>query len=165
MDAMRTFASIVVLFLLILPISVRAESADLIVVKKAARRIILMRGEKPIEQFNISLGGSPVGPKHCEGDQKTPEGDYKIVARNAQSKYYKSLQISYPNSADRKYAATKRCNPGGDIMIHGLPNGYRLVDTSQKLPDWTIGCIAVKDSEMDKIWELVPVGTAVRIEP
>jgi murein L,D-transpeptidase YafK len=109
----------------------------------------------------IQLGGEPAGPKHFEGDQRTPEGLYEIDWANPDSAYYLSLHISYPNEADRAYAAAKGRSPGGMIMIHGQPNAL----PAGRIPgDWTDGCIAVSNEEMEALWASVPDGTLVEID-
>lgn len=142
-----------------------AETVDLILIKKQKRLLTLFANNKVVKEYSVSLGSDPIGPKRCEGDGKTPEGDYKIVGRNLKSAFHKSLRVSYPNEQDRKLSAIEKCSPGGDIMIHGLPNGVGWVGGSHRLSDWTAGCIAVTDSEIDEIWRLVADGTRVQIEP
>ena len=141
------------------------ESADLVLVEKGARKLTLMNGKKVIATYTIALGGSPEGPKRCQGDGKTPEGHYTIVGRNLKSSFYRSLRVSYPNEHDKAEAKAHKCSPGGDIMIHGLPNGRGWFGESHSLVDWTNGCIAVTNSEMDQIWKMVADGTRVQIEP
>jgi murein L,D-transpeptidase YafK len=141
------------------------EPADRIVIEKAAHRMTLYRNGQPIHTYKVSLGGEPKGPKTQQGDHKTPEGDYIIDARNEHSHYYKSLHISYPNSTDRERAHKLGLSPGGDIMIHGLPNGESFIGKAHLLHDWTDGCIAVTDEEMDEIWTLVRTPTPVQIKP
>lgn len=135
-----------------------AQQADAIHVHKAQRRMDLMRDGHVIATYRIVLGGAPVGHKRQQGDRRTPEGDYRITYRNDRSRFHLSLRISYPDAADRRQAAALGVDPGGDIMIHGAtPPGSRT--------DWTEGCIAVTDAEMDAIWQRVPVGTPIRIAP
>ncbi len=135
-----------------------AQQADAIRVYKAQRRMDLLRGDRVISTYRIALGDAPVGHKRHQGDEKTPEGDYRISYRNPRSRFHLSLRVSYPNEVDRRQARTRGVDPGGDIMIHGAtPPGYR--------GDWTDGCIAVTNTEMDEIWRRVPVGTPIRIEP
>jgi len=141
------------------------EPADRIVIEKSARRMVLYRDGRKVHEYRVSLGGDPVGPKTRQGDHRTPEGQYFIEGRNDRSRYYKSLRISYPNEADLERARRLKVNPGGDIMIHGLPNGQRYIGPLHRLYDWTEGCIAVTDEEMDEIWSLVEVGTPVQIVP
>lgn len=135
-----------------------AQQADAIRVYKAQRRMDLLRNGRVMSTYRIALGDAPIGHKRQQGDEKTPEGDYRITYRNPRSRFHLSLRISYPNEADRRQARARAADPGGDIMIHGAtPPGYR--------GDWTDGCIAVTNAEMEAIWRRVPVGTRIRIEP
>jgi len=129
-----------------------------VVVSKKRREMVLLRGENVLRTYRIALGREPVGPKRQEGDGRTPEGRYIIDRRNAKSKYHLSLHVSYPDAADVARAREAGVDPGGDIMIHGLKDGVR------RDGDWTQGCIAVTDEEMDEIWGLVGEGTAIWIE-
>ena len=131
--------------------------ADLVLVSKKRREMVLLRGQSVLRTYRIALGREPVGPKREEGDGRTPEGRYTIDWRNANSKYHLSLHISYPDAADVARAREAGVDPGGDIMIHGLPDGVR------REGDWTQGCIAVTDEEMDEIWGLVEEGTPIWI--
>jgi murein L,D-transpeptidase YafK len=140
-------------------------SADKLVLKKDARRLTLFADGKPVKSYRVALGFSPEGKKRCQGDGKTPEGDYVIDYRNPNSTCHLSLHVSYPAAADRSAAAELGCDPGGDIMIHGLPNGYGFVGAAQRLIDWTAGCVAVTDAEMDELWRAVRVGTPITILP
>jgi len=124
-----------------------------------------MSGPTVLKTYKISLGTTPVGPKQRQGDHKTPEGHYVIDRRNPKSRFYRSLHISYPNADDRARAAQSEIDPGGDIMIHGLPNGFGWFGDLHLLHDWTDGCIAVSDEEMDEIWRAVPDGTPIEIKP
>ena len=139
--------------------------ADQVIVVKKARTLTLMSKGKPLRTYKVALGASPTGRKERQGDHKTPEGRYILSGRNAASHYYKSIHISYPNADDRKRAGALHVSPGGDVMIHGLPNGYGWVGADHRLRDWTDGCIAVTNSEMDEIWKLVPDGTPLEIRP
>lgn len=100
-----------------------------------------------------------------QGDHRTPEGVYMLDSRNAHSQFYKFIHVSYPNQQDRAHAAAAHVLPGGDVFIHGLPNGYGSIGAAHRLRDWTDGCIAVTDSEMDEIWSLVRNGRTVEIKP
>lgn len=120
---------------------------------------------KMIRTYKVALGQGGLAPKKKEGDARTPEGHYIIDSRNAASAYHKSLHISYPDAEDRKRAAKLGVSPGGAVMIHGLPNGKGWVGAGHRLYDWTLGCIAVTDDEIEEIWKLVPVGTPVEIRP
>jgi murein L,D-transpeptidase YafK len=133
--------------------------ADRIVVYKGRREMLLLRGESILRNYSVVLGREPVGRKEREGDGRTPEGRYVIDWRNPKSRFYLSLHISYPNEIDRARAAELGIDPGGDIMIHGLKDGM------PRDQDWTQGCIAVTDREMDEIWGLVPDGTPIEILP
>lgn len=142
-----------------------AGPVDRIVVEKAKRIMTLYSGKKPFKSYRIALGGEPRGPKERQGDHKTPEGVYKVDRRNAKSSYHRALHVSYPNEQDRKRARTQGVSPGGDIMIHGLPNGQGWLGASHVLYDWTDGCIAVTNAEIEEIWKLIPDGTVVEILP
>jgi murein L,D-transpeptidase YafK len=140
--------------------------ADKIVVIKSKRLILLMNNGEILKAYRIALGKSPVGHKSRQGDQKTPEGTYVIDSRTADSKFYLALHISYPNELDIKKAEKIGVDPGGRIMIHGLPNGLgKQIGKLHRLSDWTDGCIAVTNSEMDEIWRLVPDGITIEIKP
>ena len=130
-----------------------------IVVRKSERKMYLLNGNETLEVFDIHLGSNPVGHKQFEGDGKTPEGQYYITHRNPRSQFHLSLGISYPNEADKAYAAAQGKDPGGDIFIHGespYPSGKE---------DWTVGCIAVTNRGMDLIYAMVEPGTPIWIEP
>lgn len=137
--------------------------ADRIVVDKPAREMQLLRDGAVIRRYAISLGAAPEGHKAREGDERTPEGDYVIDWRNARSIAHLSLHISYPNPADTEAAQARGENPGGAIMIHGLPNGWGALGRLHLWRDWTNGCIAVTNAEMREIWSLVPNGTPITI--
>ena len=139
--------------------------ANRILVEKGARRLTLFNGENAIKTYPVSLGRSPVGHKQQEDDDRTPEGSYSIDSRNAASACHLALHISYPKSGDRTGAANRGVSPGGDIMIHGILNGYGWLGAIHRNRDWTAGCIAVTDFEMDEIWKAVPIGTRIEIRP
>jgi murein L,D-transpeptidase YafK len=138
---------------------------DQVIVIKHERRLTLMHAAKVLKTYSVALGGAPTGAKERQGDHRTPEGEYILDSRNSHSQYYKAIHISYPNAADRKRAAQLGVSPGGDIFLHGLPNGYAFVGAAHWLHDWTDGCIAVTNSEIDEIWSLVPNGTPIEIKP
>ncbi len=142
-----------------------AGTADQVVVNKSKRELLLLRDGKLLRSYKVALGRNSVGPKQRQGDGKTPEGAYTISGRNAASAFHKSLRISYPNTSDRERARRQGAKPGGDIMIHGLPNGQGCIGAAHRLRDWTEGCVAVTDAEIEEIWRLVPDGTPVRINP
>jgi murein L,D-transpeptidase YafK len=139
--------------------------ADRIVVVKSQRTLALLRAGKQLKVYKVALGGDPLGPKTREGDNKTPEGAYIIDSRNAHSQFHLSLHISYPNAADRARARRLGVNPGGDIMIHGLPPQWAWLGAAHRKTDWTLGCIAVTNPEIEEIWALVPIGTPIEIKP
>jgi murein L,D-transpeptidase YafK len=136
---------------------------DRILVEKAAHRLTLYDGDHAVRTYRISLGGGGLAPKSREGDRRTPEGDYRISGRNPRSAYHLSLRISYPTPAQVADARRRGVSPGSDIMIHGLPNGRGLVKSAYVGRDWTDGCIAVTDDEIEEIWRLVGDGASVRI--
>ena len=140
-------------------------SVDRVVVYKSQRKLVLLSNGREVKTFTVALGAAPNGPKLRQGDHRTPEGTYTLDGRNPNSQYYKAYHISYPSPEDLAAAHRRGLNPGGDIMLHGLPNGYRWVGKAHLLKDWTEGCIAVTDEEMDEIWSLVPVGTPIDIKP
>lgn len=131
----------------------------LVQVNKTDRKMYLFHDDKVLKEYDIALGFAPVGHKQREGDGRTPEGMYYITHRNPNSEFHLSLGISYPNDQDRAAAAAMGKPPGGDIFIHGAPN--RPV----RKRDWTAGCVAVTDREMEKIYSMVDPGTPIRILP
>jgi murein L,D-transpeptidase YafK len=139
--------------------------ADQVIVVKNRRTLTLLFQGKILRTYQVSLGATPVGAKEQQGDHKTPEGHYLLDRRNAKSRFYKSIHVSYPNQADELRAAQRGVSAGGDIMIHGLPNGFGWLGATHLAQDWTDGCIAVTDAEMDEIWELVADGTPIEIRP
>jgi murein L,D-transpeptidase YafK len=139
--------------------------ADRVVVLKKERTLQLLSQGKIVKSYKVSLGGDPVGPKTRQGDHKTPEGVYVLDSRNAHSQFHKSIHISYPNARDRAAARAKGVSPGGDVFVHGLPNGYAWVGASHRVKDWTDGCIAVTDEEIEEIWKAVAEGTPIEIRP
>ncbi len=141
------------------------ESADRVVVKKSERRLYLMRANQIIAEYPIRLGLNPRGPKEREGDFRTPEGTYQLVRRNRQSNFFLSLEVSYPNDADRTRAKKMGTRPGGLIMIHGQPNVPRKSPDYYRDFDWTDGCIAVSNPDMVDIWLRTGPGTPIEIVP
>lgn len=142
-----------------------SQQADRIVIMKSARQLELLRNGKVIRVYRVCLGSNPIGAKERQGDGKTPEGIYRIDSRNADSKFHRALHVSYPNAADEARARRMHLSPGGEIMIHGVPNRWRWLSFVFQHIDWTAGCIAVKDDEIEEIWRLVPNGTVVEIRP
>jgi murein L,D-transpeptidase YafK len=136
-----------------------------IVVEKAKRQLTLFNHRRAIKTYRVALGGSPLGHKEQEGDSKTPEGAYTIDAKNPYSSFHLSLHISYPNKSDRKLARKRGVSPGGAIMIHGTPEGLSLVNALGYYSDWTAGCIAVSNAEIEEIYASVKIGTPIFIKP
>ncbi|MEM6857225.1 MAG: L,D-transpeptidase family protein [Pseudomonadota bacterium] len=137
--------------------------ADYLLVDKSERLMIAYRAGQPIRAYrNIQFGDAPQGHKQFQGDERTPEGRYTIDWRNPESRFHLSLRISYPNAADRKHAAQYGRSPGGDIFVHGQPNQLPV----GRMPgDWTDGCIALSNAEIEELWQLVPDGTVIEIRP
>ena len=140
-------------------------SVDRILIEKSARRLMLISQGEVLKTYKIALGGNPIGPKERQGDNKTPEGTYVIDARNRDSRFHLSLHISYPNERDKNRAKELGDSPGGDIMIHGIKNGSSWVGDAHAEVDWTKGCIAVTNEEIEEIAKLAPNGTIVEIRP
>jgi murein L,D-transpeptidase YafK len=147
------------------PLAEASRRATSIVVEKEARRLTLLQGDTVIKTYRTSLGSNPIGHKQREGDSRTPEGRYTIDGRNSRSRFHLSLHISFPDAADRARAAQNAVPPGSDIMVHGLRNGLGWLAGLHLVRDWTDGCIAVTNAEMEEIWALVDTGTPVQIKP
>jgi murein L,D-transpeptidase YafK len=143
----------------------RSFEVDKVLVLKAKRRMHLLRRGQILRTYHISLGRTPTGKKMRQGDGKTPEGWYTLDSRNPRSKFYRALRVSYPNEADRARARAMGVPPGGAIMIHGEPNHLQNIGFNGKGVDWTEGCIAVTNREIDEIWNAVPDGTPIEIRP
>jgi murein L,D-transpeptidase YafK len=139
--------------------------ADRVIVMKKERTLTLMSQGKVLKTYKVALGGNPIGAKTRQGDHKTPESVYRLDKRNAQSQYYKSIHISYPDAKDIAQARKMGVSPGGDVYVHGLPNGYKWIGAGHRLKDWTDGCVAVTDEEIDEIWKAVPDGIPIDIRP
>ncbi len=145
--------------------AIQTAPADKILIEKKERRLTLISKGKMLKTYKIALGGNPNGPKERQGDNKTPEGTYVIDSRNEDSHYHLSLRISYPNEKDKKRAKELGVSPGGDIMIHGIKNGFAWVGDLHTEVDWTKGCVAVTDEDIEEIGKLAPNGTIVEIRP
>jgi len=139
--------------------------ADLVVVKKSVRVLELYNGSNLIRAYPVSLGAAPVGPKQQEGDGRTPEGKYTLDYRKESSSFHRALHISYPAAADTAAAKARGVMPGGLIMVHGMRNGLGFIGRLHTLVDWTDGCVAVTNDEIEEIWRVVPDGTPITIEP
>jgi len=139
--------------------------ADKVVVIKKKRVLLLVKDGEILRKYRVAIGRNPVGSKTRQGDNKTPEGEYVLDRRNRSSRFYRSIHISYPNAKDINRAQQKGVAPGSDIMIHGLPRNYEDVGELHTVTDWTRGCIAVTNAEIDEIWSFVPDGTPIEIRP
>lgn len=130
-------------------------TADRVVVYKSAREMRLYRGSSVVRTYRVSLGQQPQGPKERSGDYRTPEGSYRLVRRNPRSDYFLSIEVSYPNEADRARARRFGWKAGGAIMIHGLPNDLKFPARYYSGQDWTDGCIALSNTDMLEFWLIV----------
>ena len=140
-------------------------SADMVVVKKSSYSLTLMKDGKEVKRYWIALGPAPKGHKQREGDQRTPEGRYTLDYKKSNSGFYKAIHINYPNLDDIKRANELGVNPGGMIMIHGTPLDDEYPEWYFHTLDWTEGCIAMKNTDMREIWNLVRDGTLIEIRP
>jgi len=143
----------------------RDAVADRVLVEKSARRLTLLRNGKTLKTYSVALGRLPTGPKEFEGDQRTPEGVYLIDFHKPDSDYHLALHISYPEQPDIDRASVSGLPAGSDIMIHGLPNGRGWIGRFHRRSDWTVGCIAVADFEIEEIYRAVPDGTPIELRP
>lgn len=141
----------------------RFATVDYLIVDKSERLMVAYAGGQPVKAWRgLQFGDRPQGHKQFEGDERTPEGRYVIEGRNPGSAYHLSLKISYPNEADRAFARSAGRSPGGDIFLHGQPNGL----PNGRVPgDWTDGCIAFANAEIEELWRIVPDGTVIEIRP
>nr|WP_206355552.1 L,D-transpeptidase family protein [Vibrio maerlii] len=156
--------TLLVVLLNVVAFSCFTKEIDLVKVDKSKRRLYLMANQEVIKEYRIALGANPQGHKKVEGDKKTPEGFYRIIAKNEESRFYRSLRIDYPNEYDASRAFSQGQNPGGDIMIHGLKNGETRAGRYVQSFDWTDGCIALLNHEMDELFDMIEVGTPIQIE-
>ena len=141
------------------------KDVDRITVDKTRHTMSVYRGGMLLKTYPVALGRGGPGPKSVQGDSKVPEGTYRIIGRNPNSAYHLSLRIGYPTDEQRSAAVARGVDPGGDIMIHGLPNGRGDWGTAHRLIDWTDGCIAVTNDEIEELWDHVPDGTPINIKP
>lgn len=145
------------------PLAPLAGTIDRILVEKSARRLTVFRDGAALRQYRIALGFAPVGDKVRQGDGKTPEGSFRIDRKNAQSRFHLSLGIDYPRRDDVVRASAGGYDPGGDIFIHGQPNALLGKPTLHR--DWTAGCIALSNAEIEELWRITPLGTVVDVRP
>lgn len=165
---MKLFSKCIVftlLFFLSTASGVSSQKADKVLVVKSERRLYLINNGETFATYKVTFGGKPKGHKQAQGDQKTPEGNYVLGYKNANSSYYKSIHISYPNNKDRENAKRLGVSPGGDIMIHGQLNGWEWAAPIVQLFSWTDGCIALSNKDMDQVWSSIDPGTPIEIRP
>jgi murein L,D-transpeptidase YafK len=143
---------------------IAAKTANRILIEKSAHTMKLMSHGQVLKTYLVALG-NPKGAKRQEGDRETPEGEYVIDVKKEHSQFHRALHVSYPNAADRERARQLGVSPGGDVEIHGLPAGFAWLGSTHRLHDWTAGCVAVTNPEIEEIWSLVAVGTPVEIRP
>jgi murein L,D-transpeptidase YafK len=157
---------IVFLLLFLIPATAFGmEKADRVLVIKSESKLYLKKQGEILKQYHVTFGANPKGHKQKKGDERTPEGTYILDYKNRDSRFYKSIHISYPNQTDKKRAQKMGVNPGGYIMIHGQRNGFGRVAFMTQRFNWTDGCIAVTNTAMDEIWLAVDVGTPIEIKP
>lgn len=155
---------ILIFSLLLMPLSALAgEKADLVIIDKQHEKLYLTHNEKIFGVFDIALGANPRGHKQQRGDQRTPEGEYILDYKNEDSRYHLSIRISYPNERDMARAKAQGVDPGDNIFIHGQPNGFGWLGWYKQKSNWTDGCIALRNSDMQAVWDAVDEGTRVRI--
>lgn len=151
------------LFTCILALPANAE-IDLVKVDKSEKRMYLLSGEQIVKEYHVALGASPKGHKQKEGDEKTPEGEYLLDYKKEDSSFYRAMHISYPNKSDITKATERGESPGGFIMIHGQRNWFAWLSPIIQGYNWTNGCIALSNSEMDEFMALVKTGTKINIQ-
>jgi murein L,D-transpeptidase YafK len=161
----RGFLLVLLLCLVQAPSGALAQKADKVLVIKSEKRLYLMKDGKRVASYRATFGANPVGHKERQGDERTPEGHYMLDYKNWNSKFYKSIHISYPNAQDRREARRRGVDPGGDIMIHGQTNGWGWAGPVMQFFSWTDGCVALSDRDMDEVWEAVDPGTPIEIRP
>ena len=146
-------------------VGIEMPVADRVLVRKSERRMYLMRGNDVLRAYRVSLGLNPGGAKERAGDFRTPEGSYRLTRRNTRSDYFLSIQVSYPNDDDMRRARRNGWQPGGSIMIHGMPNDPRHAPDYYATQDWTDGCIAVTNADMVEIWMMTSDNVPIVIQP
>ena len=157
---------VIIIFVLLIPsYATCIEKADFVLVIKSESKLYLKRDGKTLKEFHVVFGDNPNGHKLREGDKKTPEGRYILDYKNEESTFYKSIHISYPNEQDTRRAKEWGVDPGGLIMIHGQTNGLGWLSFIIQLFNWTDGCIALSNNDMDEVWKAVDVGTPIEIKP
>ncbi len=154
-----------IIFLLLTGTVNGSQKADFVLVVKSESKLYLKKNGEIFKSFDVVFGRNPKGHKQKQGDGRTPEGRYVLDYKKEDSSFYKAIHISYPNHSDKKKAQRKGVRPGGQIMIHGQKNGWGWLSFFNQCFDWTEGCIALSNGDMDIIWDTVDVGTPIKIEP
>lgn len=162
---MRSYQHLIFFAIVILVPKAAFSFADLVVVYKSKKTLHLMSNNKVTYTFAVVFGNDPIGHKEQEGDERTPEGSYILDYKNAQSGYFKSIHISYPNEEDKMKAKSRGLQPGGNVMIHGQKNGFGWLSVVTQLFNWTNGCIALANKDMQIVWDEVKPGTPIQIYP
>lgn len=143
-----------------------SPKADAVLVKKSEKALYLLKDGKPLKRYHVVFGPRAKGPKLMEGDERTPEGEYTLDFKNEKSRFYKSIRISYPNESDVARARKHNVDPGNNIMIHGTKNSWNAKTAAKaKNHNWTDGCIALSNSDMDELWAAIDIGTPIKILP
>ena len=143
----------------------KGREINSVLVDKSDKKMYLLSNGRILKEYDVVFGSSPKGHKQQEGDERTPEGKYILDYKKSDSSFYKAIHISYPNEEDKARAERKGANPGGLLMVHGQKNGFGWLSWLMQWFNWTDGCIAVANSDMDEIWQLVKVGTPIEIAP
>ena len=165
MKAALQFLTTLVLLAVFAGVATPGQTADRVLVIKSKERLYLIRNDEVFASYHVVFGANPKGHKQQQGDERTPEGHYTLGYKNAHSSFYKSIHISYPNREDRIRARERGISPGGDIMIHGQANGWEWISPFSRFFNWTDGCIALSNRDMDAVWDAVPSGTPIEIRP
>ncbi|QEY18142.1 hypothetical protein D0C16_20405 [Cellvibrio sp. KY-GH-1] len=153
-----------IFFLALLTSSIACAEVDLVKVDKSANKMCLLEGDKIVKEYHVALGANPKGHKQQEGDERTPEGTYTLDYKKEDSAFYRAMHISYPNQQDIESAKKRGVPPGGFIMIHGQKNGLEWMTAISQNFNWTNGCIALTNTEMDEFMKLVATGTKIQID-
>ncbi len=161
----RQWLGATILLLLATSVCATQQKADLVRVVKSESRLYLIRDDQVFASYNVVFGANPKGHKEREGDERTPEGRYYLTYKNPGSAFYLSIHVSYPNADDRAHARELGVDPGGDIMIHGQKNGKEWLSRFSRFVNWTDGCIALSNSDMDEVWDAIDAGIPIEIEP
>jgi murein L,D-transpeptidase YafK len=165
MQVLVKTVTVVLAFFLVFGTAHSEQTADLFLVIKSESRLYLINDGTIFGSFHVAFGSNPKGHKQQQGDQRTPEGRYILDYKNSNSKFYKAIHISYPNAKDRQNARKLGVDPGGDIMIHGQKNKYSFFSAIVQRFNWTDGCIALSNRDMDIVWKAVKPGTPIEIRP